>query len=115
MRRKAEPLALVGLSELRMWALSGLWQHPHLLVVADGMAFISEGCAFEIFTAMRNLYEIGQPVTLPNIFAESGYSWPVAFGLAALPAVKMGEEQARCYLTQLSKRYDTEEGLYAVA
>jgi hypothetical protein len=105
----------ISLSELRMWALSGLWQNPHLIPEADGLAFISTGEAWPIFEAMRALYEIGQPVTLPNIFAESGFDWDVALGLAVLPEVALSEDQARCYLDRLSKRFDTEEEQYAVA
>jgi hypothetical protein len=112
---KRSIIDFISLSELRMWALSGLWQYPHLIPDADGMAFISSGVALPIFTAMRNLYEIDQPVTLPNIFIESGKAWDVAIGLAALPAVTMTEEQARCYLRRLSKRFDFEEEQYAAA
>ena len=105
----------ISLSELRMWALSGLWQNPRLTPEADGLAFISTGVAWPIFEAMRNLFEIGQPVTLPKIFAESGFDWDVAIGLAVLPEVSLSEDQTRCYLDRLSKRFDIEEKRHAAA
>jgi hypothetical protein len=105
----------ISLSELRLFAISGLWQNPHLIPEADELSFISNGVAFPIFTAMHNLYEIGQPVTLPNIFAESGFSWDVAYGLAALVDYPISEEQAENYLRYLSNRFEIKEGHYAAA
>ena len=110
---KTSIIDAIDIAELRMWALSGLWQNPHLLKDADGTVFLSSGVSYPIFTAMRSLSEAGHAVTLPSILDESDLDINVALGLAQLPGVKIDERMAYVYLNCLANRFEPEEVRHA--
>lgn len=64
-------------SELRLWCLRSMLQHPDLIDSTDGTLFISGKCGCEIFNAIRFVHdaEIGlNPFNVGNAIVKNGIS-----------------------------------------